>query len=478
MKKVIGVFWNVFGYAFVGFISLIYGLILQIHNYEIRFKELFWNENDFMIFYIVIMIIMILLNLLFSHAYATLYVNVYAGEGEKQANIYVTLGHWLETVILIIVIAYLIPAIVRCKASLYVLIMVVVLCGHWCVCTGYYRTYLMVNKRKYIEDKSQSPMYDTIKYKLIIPAMLMIASNIYMASCIGEMWDGKLEYVGLMVLLDVFILGYTIVDFILDKSGVSITIKSELMPIFVFFALLVCAEAVNLYVAQHEKIGFFDTPMRSLFLASFVAVYLAMFEGWFVIKGVNSISDRVIKQGINLILVYMPAIVCCLFPFQDFELIYFIFFLIGHNYARWYWLNSQNISKNKCKNLAFMRAVLGTITLIVLIIDKKHPIYVDDVLGNLINTETVGSATIALTLLEIILCIVPLRRFSLKKIKRSVLTYFLTVIFLAMVMYVGKSAPIERIFLSITGMLVFIIFECYIFNSNIEKEGEKKGEAK
>ena len=45
-------------------------------------------------------------------------------------------------------------------------------------------------------------------------------------------------------------------------------------------------------------------------------------------------------------------------------------------------------------------------------------------------------------------------------------------------MYVGKSAPTERIFLSIMGMLVFIIFECYIFNNNLEKEGEEKGEAK
>ena len=499
MKKIIDMFWNVFGYAFVGYISLIYGIVLQGHNYEMNFKEVYWENNEFKGFYVVIMIIMILLNLLFAHAYATLYLDVKDKEEETKISIYTTLGHWIETVIVIVVIAYLVPIIILCNKSFYLLTMVLVLSVHWGVCIGYYRTFLYVNKCKYKDEEKHSQVYDSIKYKLIIPAMLMIASNIYAASCIREMWDGKLEYLGLMVILSVFILGYTVYDFIeyrffggkkrnntkeMNQEGLQVktleltSMKHELMPVFVFFALLLGTEGINLYVIRYEGIYLLDTPMRSFFLASFVAVYLAMFEGWFVIKGINDISDTVIRYGVDFILVYMPAVVCCLFPFQDFEIAYFLFFLIGHNFARWYWIRTQISTDENYKNLAFMRAILGTLTLIALIIDKKYPIKVDEVLKNLINTKTIGDATLALTFVEMLLCVVPLRRVSLKKIRNSVLIYFLTVIFLAVVMYVGKSAPTERIFLSIMGMLVFSIFECYIFNNNLEKEGEEKGEAK
>lgn len=510
--SLIKVFWRVFGYAFVGFISLIYGVILQDHNYGDRFRDLFANDDNFRHFYLVIFLIIILLNLLFAHAYATLYGKIEEEKGmdleekeEKkkiQEGIYTMLGHWLETSLVVVIIAYLIPIIAKSDNYIYALIIAVVVCLHWCVCIGFYRTFLKVQKMRFEKKQINFEIYECVKYKLIVPAMLMIASNIYMASCIGEVWDGQIEYFGLMVVLDIFILGYTIYDFLdyrfrknkndnltdtkttkeqtLEQAQEEVSepaiSKHELFPIACFFILLVSGAAINVYVAQYEQMTFLDTPIRSMFLACFVAVYLAMFEGWFIIKDSEGVSNVAIKKGIDYILVYMPVIVCLFFPFQDFEFMYFVFFVIGHNYTRWYWVNSQKPTDTKHQNLAIMRAILGTITLIALIIDKKFPLKVVDVLGNLINMDAVTDVSIILGAVELGLCVLPIRNFALKNVDGSVIGYFFTVVFLILFMYVAKIDGKEKIFLSIIAMLVFIVFECYIFSKNAKKVGVKTSE--
>lgn len=491
--SLIKVFWRVFGYAFVGFTSLVYGVILQLHNYEDRFKALFTNDDNFRHFYLVIFGVIILLNLLFAHAYATLYVKIddekelkpkeKKEQKEIQDGIYTMLGHWLETVLVVVIIAYLIPIIAKSDNGAYTLLIAVAVGIHWCVCIGFYRSFLRVQRMRFENKQINFQIYECVKYKLIVPAMLMIASNIYIASCIGEIWDGKIEYFGLMIILDVFILGYTVYDFIdyrfKQSRGQQIGStngKHELFPIIVFFILLVSGASVNVYVAQYEQITFLDTPVRTFFLASFVAVYLAMFEGWFIIKDSDGAINEAIKKGINDILVYMPIVVCLFFPFQDFEFMYFVFFVIGHNYTRWYWVNSQKPTDTKHQNLAIMRAILGTITLIALIIDKKFPLKVVDVLGNLINMDAVTDVSIILGAVELGLCVLPIRNFALKNVDGSVIGYFFTVVFLILFMYVAKIDGKEKIFLSIIAMLVFIVFECYIFSKNAKKVGVKTSE--
>lgn len=468
--SVMRAFWCVFGYAFVGIISLLYGITLQIYNHGADVMTmLFRTDDNFKQIYVVIIMVVIIFNLLFCHAYASLYIK----ETDIDKHLYPKLGHWLETILLVIILTYVIPLVFSCAKIYQVILTMLLISLPWCVSIVFYRTYLNFNEVRSVE------RHERLKYRLIIPAILLIATNIYVGSCVVEMLNGDIEYYIPFGILIFFVVMYCVIEYWGHKKKKESGLE-KLMP-YIYAGIVVLGELLILYRTHYWGESYFEIPARTLFLANFVAVYLAMFEGWFLLakdmmivaetENAGSINVKV-KWGVEIILKGMPIVVFALFPIQRFQLLYIIFFSVGHMFAWVYWTYYESYTEEKIKMMPFMRGLFGTLTLVGLILDKRYPMEVEKYIGRVFGTTPIDSMITGIAAVSILVDIVAIciqyiklekEKLEVKQLIKKGIVWYIVVIFLLCTLYTKVQGMNQvRILVSLFGCLMFMIIELVI----------------
>jgi len=472
--SVIRAIWVVFGYSFVGFISLFYGVSLQYFNQNKEFLKLL-ADNSFRNVYIIIMANMIMYNLLFCHAYASLYVK----ETDIDKVLYPKLGHWMETILLIIIMAYLVPTLISSSNWKNILLIMVSINTIWCTTIIFYRTFLTYCKRKeYIRPRRT-------KHRLIIPSFMLVATNIYIGGSICEMWQGQMPYFITFWVFSIFITIYCLIEFIdyqVKKQGNVVIPLDHYFP-YAYYILLLGFAFVCLFLHHYRNNDLFYIPMRTLFSASFVAVYLSMFEGWFLIR---SEDDAPLKESVGLILHYMPIVVFILFPFQRFQIIFFAGFVIGHLLAWFYWASHEEKLEASSSKTAIMRGILGTLTLIILIIDKLTDWDVTEIVGSIIHVKNLTQINSLMKVFSFLISIITFgkdyidtRKFIKVFIDNKRILIYLLIVFVNLYFYSSiKDIESARIFLSMVGCFIFIGFELIVKNAITNRGNEVNNEKK
>ena len=232
---------------------------------------------------------------------------------------------------------------------------------------------------------------------------------------------------------------------------------------------------------HYWSIDFFHIPLRTLFLACFVAVYLAMFEGWFLLRKECNIK---IEQWVKNIVTLMPMFVLLLFPFQKFQLIYYVFFLFGHLIAWLYWEYNVLSKRKNSTQISIVRGLLGTITLVILILDKKYSLDVKDFIKEFINVNMLLEINTALVIIEVAIClltaIIPILNKKEIVIKEDfrIILYVFIVLFLVIFYPAIIDIEAERVFLSIVGCLFFILFEAILILKRNNMKEKVNGDEK
>lgn len=502
-ESVLKAFWVVFGYSFVGFISLFYGLSLQAYNYNTD-KYVYENILDvmkaegssFSYAYIMYLVIIILYTLLFCHAYASIYVGKVS---KSERALYHKLGHWMETVLLIVLI-YVVSRVggdgIIGNNAIGTLILISI---PWWVCIISYRSFL-----RHAKDKKGNKLSKRLKYRLTIPAILLVAVNIYSGSCILEMWENEEQYCIMFMPLVLFISIYCLMDYYIEmlrkKRNFETDDKEEVFfdkILVVYFGILLILAGLIVYTKRYWSWNAFYTPIKTLFLASFVAIYLFMFEGWFLLrhrgekskngkkKKKETSDNEKIEKAINAILKIMPIIVFILFPFQAFELVYYVSFIVGHIMAWIYWdYYYYKRQKSAPKLMAIMRALFGVLTLVALIADKLVQLSCKEYVGKAIDVGVLMEKSFVIGLLEVgigvLAILLPYKRkaqiaFNNIRIVVYVLISLILTLFYPAIK--GLEEDVERVFLSIVGCMIFIAFELYLcLCRKEEKYNEAQGE--
>lgn len=456
--SVIRAIWVVFGYSFVGFISLFYGISLQYFNQGGNFIKLF-TDSSFKSAYIIIIVSTIVYNLLFCHAYASLYVK----ETDIDKILYPRLGHWLETILLIIMMVYFVFVLVSSSNWKNILLIMVSISIIWCTAIIFYRTFLPYCKRKkYIRPRRT-------KHRLIIPSFMLVAVNIYIGGSIFEMWQGQIAYFIPFWVFSIFIISYCLIEFIdyrIKKQGDEINPWDYYLP-YGYYALLLVFAFICLFQHHYQNNDLFYIPMRTLFSASFVAVYLSMFEGWFLIR---TKDDNPLKEKVELILHYMPIVVFVLFPFQRFQIIFYVGFILGHLFTWLYWVLHESKLEMNVHRTSIMRGILGTLTLVILIFDKLLDWDVTRTIGIIIHVKNLTEFNKFMPVISMFISLYALGKdyVDTKKIKmafmdnRRVIIYFFIMLVNSFFYSSIKDIEQARIFLSMMGCAIFAVFELVV----------------
>lgn len=466
-SSILRAFWSVFGYFFVGFISLFYGISLQYFNMNGKFKQMLLlasSRNAYIVFIFTI----ILYNLLFCHAYASLYIK----ETDNDKILYPKLGHWLETILLIVIASYFNPILFSHPNWVNILLIMVSISFPWCTTIVFYRTFLAYCKSRAFTRTMR------IKHKLINPCFMLIAVNIYTGASICEMWNRQIPYFIVFGTFSLFLFAYCLIEFIhykKTKNGNSASSLDHKFPYF-YYSLLLAFALICIYFHHYQNNNLFYIPMRTLFLADFVSIYLSMFEGWFIMRNETNTS---LAHSVHEVMTYMPMVVFILFPFQQFQLIFFICFILGHCSAwlyRYYYVNAQAPSSSY---MAFMRGLLGTLTLASLIADKWIPLNVSEIITSVIHLDNIMNINTLTAIISIAASLGSIATIHLRKKSdnilrenKRVLIYVAIICVLWLMFPHIKDIEYSRLFLSIIGCSIFICFELFMKYS-IEKNDEE-----
>ena len=128
--------------------------------------------------------------------------------------------------------------------------------------------------------------------------------------------------------------------------------------------------------------------LKNFFLAAMVAVFLSIFESWYVVFRQKANSPNTLYYRITLgVVAATPAVVAILFPIQNFNIIYYLSFWIGISITDYIsfvvvfpFVNGEQSKKTDSpeyistkRNVAIARACCGIATLIFLMLDKYFP---------------------------------------------------------------------------------------------------------
>jgi len=360
--------------------------------------------------------------------------------------------------------AYLIPTLINSNNDKNIIYILLIISIPWCTCIITYRTFLVYCKHHNYDNKTSRT-----KYRLIVPSFLLIASNIYVGASICEIWLGQVQYIITYLLLLIFIVFYCIIEVIsfkISSQKMYISPFDQYAP-HAYLIILTALSFITIYLNHYQKNDLYYIPMRTLFLASFVALYLSLFEGWFLIR--NERNSR-LEKNTQYILHYMPMLVFILFPIQQFQLIFWGLFVIGHLSAWCYWRSYTNNPSQKPLHMAIARGILGTLTLISLIIDKWSHIDVTTYVTKFIHINNLMDVNKVLAIIGGVITIfkfffskAPSENLIDQVIKNKRILLYIAIVFALLYIY-PNIVDIEpaRIFLSLVGCLIFILFEIYI----------------
>lgn len=487
--KSINIFFDIFGYSFVGILAYIFGLVLQ--NYNSKESTLFSSIASLSLEgkqIIILSIIQILLILLFGHTYATviLYGRIYEDDNNfnKYTNVCNKVGQWLMTLFVCVAIFLLLNQILRVDFLPL---------NFWITALSIISIYVLNLLIYQILVRKKTVFQQTAKYALVCPAFLMIGVNIYTGSNI--MYFLRYEII-CFVPMCIFFLIYILL-FVFNNKKTSI--------IYILFgAFTVGSGIASIYFKNSYTI---QLIMRNLFLAIMVSVFLFIFESWYVaFRQLKNTDDETYAKVSSTIITLSAPIVVLLFPIQDFNLIYLISFFCGMLFTEYMWFfriysgskndkektNSEDDDfKRKKRSVAISRALCGILTLIFLIMDKylQIPVPKQNLNSNSLNTaDIVNIISLIITIISFVISILPskitdhfFQYFSDNHCKKYMiyqLLAFFIVIVLSFPLYIYIDAdPDKKLFSAFITLLFLLVEIGYILYFGLTKsKKDNKGE--
>lgn len=468
----ISVIFDVLGYSLIGILSYIFGLFLQDYNLGNHYIfEAVKSFSSYGQLIIATMLFQIVLILSFGKIYASsiLCINTKTIP-YKIFNICI----WILSFILTLVLFFL--KYIYDGSFILFSFNVTILVGIYLLNYLIYKIKLNNEKNKHLKKTS--------RYVLVCPAILMVGVNIYYGSSIYDFIEGN----NYNICIGVVFLLFFIFMYFFDSN--------KLLPYVLFVSVFL---TIGL-LALPTNSFFTDIilPMKNIFLAIAVAIFLSIFESWYIIfRQLNNIESDAHIKVTGWLITCMPPVVFLLFPIQDFNLIYIVTFCIGMMYADIKWIFyilpyvnlNDNISQDdfvvKKKNIAISRAVCGIFTLVFLMLDKYYGMSVP--IWN--EKYSIYNAGNLLTVVSIIISIVPmlwstikenvnLSKESLRKMFNKDINKFIFFRYLlyAVIPFVGHGlygylkADEPKSYFSINAMFVYMIVELLLILFKVKQQ--------
>lgn len=372
-RKFINIMFDIFGYSFVGILAFLFGLVLQNYNSNGEFFKMILNYAGDVRSVILVIFVQLLLILLFGHAYAK---SILLGKEDLEAqdgiDVCAIVGHWLETIIVIIaVMLVMIQIIWPTFLNRYFWCTILLNSASYVLSFIAYRRLLV---KKYYSEEEQNKLMAlraSSCYVLFCPAAVMIGFNILSGANICAMLDGS--YLCYLCSIVVW-LGLFLVYFADNRSRKNVC---------AWYLLIVIIGSGVISISDFGSLND-RVVLKNFFLAGMVSVFLSIFESWYVVFRQKENSPNALYFRLTLgVVATTPAVVAILFPIQNFNLVYFLSFWVGMSITDYISfvvvfpiVNSSNKKGgngkyiNTKRNVAFARAGCGIATLILLMLDK------------------------------------------------------------------------------------------------------------
>ena len=432
-RKFINIMFDIFGYSFVGILSFAFGLVLQNYNSGGDFFKLIWNYTGNVRQVILVIALQLFLILIFGHAYArSILLNNELLKSQDGIDPCSIIGHWLETIIVIVAVMLVILQVVfpdlfnkyfwctiGTNAGAYILSFL-----------AYRRLRVKKTNSERDDDKKLLELKESSHYVLFCPAVVMIGLNILTGANICVMLEGNyLCYICNIVVS----IGLGIVYFVKRYAN------KYFWAVCILIVLGIGIVSISDFGSMSDRL-----VLKNFFLATMVSVFLSIFESWYVVFRQKANSSNTLYYRITLgVVAAAPAVVAILFPIQDFNIIYYLTFWIGISVTDYISfvvvfpfvndkqnkkedgseeVSSEEVSSEEVssedkyisakRKVAIARACCGIATLIFLMLDKYFPFMPawKDSGAQLVSDDVVSMVSLLASILGIV---VPL--FSHKK---------------------------------------------------------------
>lgn len=486
-KALVTTFFDIFGYSFVGIISYYYGLVLQNHNIQNGLIVELESYGEYSVSIILISVFQILLTLLFGFSYATVFFNkseIFESrrtEALAQKNIYGVIGRWIETILVCVTISvctcWLInPALFKIH-FLFIVFVLAIPFVFGSVCYRFKAYDIFAEKTENggggdITDENEDTWLYKAKYVLVFPAMLMIGENVYVGASVYKLLQGEIIYYVPIVIFVLFLICLCVSDN-----------RTFERCIYVLFSVILLLVGIGSYFADY------DIPCKNMFLAVMTAVFLSVFECWYIVfRQLKDAKNKAFVKVESYIILGIPPVVFALYPIQNFNAIYFISCCVGMLVMEFMWfikiVPNIDISRTDEKfpsikrQTAFSRAFLGIITLLFLTLDK----YAGEAMNfKIVSSEGSGEAfsvsglivAIIAIILEIVLLIYKNKFQRIKEFLPRYIGYMFVIIILFAEKSYYPDLDISKHTMSIIALSAFLILDgiCFVRAIKNTKEG-------
>lgn len=369
-NKFAATIYDIFGYSFIGIIAFGFGLLLQNYDSQSELFNQFMQYSRFTSSLILLIAFHCLFICLFGFSYAVVIFyraeqKASGSQRDEQGEVYNIAGKWIEIILVALFISVVVVWILDPSAmSLYF--------WGYLFCSGLIFIFPSAHYRIKEINVNSGDVPQTVdwtkqtKYVLICPAILMIGVNIYLGSSILELLRGNIIYYVPMVVLGLFFIAF----FSANKPSSTKTL------IIVFSVILLIAGFTSF-------IDSVSMPSRNAFLAIMVSIFMSIFECWYIaFRQLKDVPNKKYITVTSYIVTFTPAVVIALYPLQDFNIIYVITFFIGMVITQLLWffkilpaISDKNTSPEEHdrlrKHYGTLRAILGLLVLVFLMLDKQ-----------------------------------------------------------------------------------------------------------
>ena len=354
------------GYMMVGVISSFFGLSLQYYNgyRNLSFSQIYSQLSPSFPHIIYLLLIQITLTFLFSCCYTKVYFVDYRKQDCKIDSSIV----FAVTISVIVIGAFIIAFVNSSFQS--TMNSVVILCIILFTYVPISLFYLL-----YLKGKDNVQQART-KYILICPALLTVAANIFFSANICDGQENVFTYLPICLFWMIIPISF-LLDIYIEKkkkeTDANILRRYDGRLYYFSIGMLLFTTFLIKFI-DIACVNSLFTPFKTMCLSVVVAIYLSIFESWYILDRKKlEINRNDIVKVINNILIWLPSLVMIFYPFMDFGLIFIVTFLVGHLILERYWFETVKPTFEANKNfekVGVKRASLGFFVLSVLFMDK------------------------------------------------------------------------------------------------------------
>ncbi len=237
------------------------------------------------------------------------------------------------------------------------------------------------------KEEGKNPHIYAARYTLVAPALLVIGYNIFVSTGMFSFYYALATHdYGKIALYSITrLLFLTFFTMLLLKN------KKVLKNYYaIFAAILFLIGIVGLFLLRQGGLREYANVLLNLFLAVMTSIFMSIFESWYLYATlyeknskwkytpviIKTAKDSIIRTA-NWVVSLLPAFVFLLFPFQIFNYIYLLTVGLGLTVINLVWFNVilpdfDKISKSEKinnKKMSIGRGVAGLATLIFLTLD-------------------------------------------------------------------------------------------------------------